>query len=189
MANKEKNMREEKLKTIDLFCGCGGLTAGFAAAGFENLAGYDFWQPAIDNYNANLEDHAYMLDLSDTEAVKKELSQYIGKIDGIIGGPPCQDFSTAGNRKEGDRADLTVKYAEIVMMIEPKFFVMENVPQSIKSKAYNKAMGILEQKYGISRRVIDASRVGVPQARKRLITVGILDGNFDDEIGDRKSVV
>lgn len=174
----------KKLETIDLFCGCGGLTAGFAAAGFKNLAGFDNWQSAIDAYNANNADHAENLDLGDLDACKERLAEYAG-IDGIIGGPPCQDFSSAGKRVEGDRVDLTEKYATIVETLQPKFFVMENVPRADKAAAYARAMDILkEANYGISRRVIDACRVGVPQTRKRLITVGIYDNNFDDKIGD-----
>lgn len=177
-------MGKDTLKTIDLFCGCGGLTAGFLTAGIENIAGFDNWQIAVDNYNANNKDYAEVLDLSDLGASLDRLSQYKGDIDGIIGGPPCQDFSSAGHRREGDRADLTIKYAKIVKNLAPRFFVMENVPRSEKSDAYGKAMDILEAAgYGISRRVIDASRVGVPQTRKRLLTIGWLNANKGDEIG------
>lgn len=175
----------KKLKTIDLFCGCGGLTAGFRAAGINNVAGYDNWQPAINVYNANNSDDAFMLDLSDIDTTIKTLRKHKGKIDGIIGGPPCQDFSSAGKRTEGARADLTNKYADIVIDLLPTFFVMENVPRAEKAEAYKQAIKRLEDAgYGVSKRVVDACRVGVPQTRKRLITVGWLNANHDDEIGD-----
>lgn len=174
----------DKLKTIDLFCGCGGLTAGFTNAGFENLVGFDNWEPAIKVYNLNNPDHAEVLDLSNVNAAMDRFSEYYG-IDGVIGGPPCQDFSSAGKRVEGARADLTEKYAMIVEMLRPKFFVMENVPRTQNAAAYARAMDILKQAhYGISRRVIDASLVGVPQTRKRLITVGIYGNNYDDKVGE-----
>ncbi|MCI8425756.1 MAG: DNA (cytosine-5-)-methyltransferase [Adlercreutzia sp.] len=171
------------VQTIDLFCGCGGLTAGFRAAGFENLAGFDNWQAALDTYNANNPDPGELLDLSNLEDSLSRLAQY-KNIDGIIGGPPCQDFSSAGKRTEGDRADLTEKYALIVKHLRPTFFLMENVPRADRSTAYKNAMGTLRAAgYGISKRVVDASRVGVPQSRKRLITIGWLDKNEHDELG------
>lgn len=177
-------MKNKVLTTIDLFAGCGGLTAGFNAAGINNIAGFDNWQAAVDVYNANNTDHAEVLDLSDVEASLDRLEAFRGRIDGIIGGPPCQDFSSAGKRTEGDRADLTIKYANIVSNIMPTFFVMENVPRAEKAAAYNQALDILSNAgYGISKRTIDACRVGVPQTRKRLITIGWLDSNSNDEIG------
>lgn len=173
-----------ELTTIDLFAGCGGLSAGFNNAGIENIAGYDNWNAAVDVYNANNKDHAEVLDLSDVENTLARLEQYKGNIDGIIGGPPCQDFSLAGKRVEGDRAALTIKYANIIKDMKPTFFVMENVARAEKAEAYKKALDILTAAgYGISKRVIDASRVGVPQSRKRLITIGWLNANKNDEIG------
>ena len=73
------------VQTIDLFCGCGGLTAGFRAAGFENLVGFDNWQAALDTYSANNPDQGEMLDLGDLSASLERLAEYKG-IDGVIGG-------------------------------------------------------------------------------------------------------
>lgn len=180
-AMKEMSVADtDKYKVIDLFCGCGGLSLGFRMAGFDVLHGYDNWQAALDVYNANLPDGADVLDLADFDATIAELGRW-PHIDGIIGGPPCQDFSNAGQRVEGDRANLTRTYASVVSTIRPKFFVMENVPRSVHSNAYEHAMSVLEKAgYGISRYVMNASLVGVPQTRKRLITVGFLDANADD---------
>ena len=182
-SSRARTRKDTAVQTIDLFCGCGELTAGFRAAGFNNLAGFDNWQAALDTYNENNSDLGEALDLSNLDESLKRLSEYKG-IDGIIGGPPCQDFSSAGKRKEGDRADLTEKYAAIVSTIQPTFFLMENVPRADSSQAYGRAMETLEKAgYGISKRVIDASRVGVPQTRKRLITIGWRNANKHDEIG------
>lgn len=171
------------MRTLDLFCGCGGLTAGFRAAGFDNVAGYDNWSAALRIYNNNNPDPGILLDLSDLDYALEQLKEHAG-IDGIIGGPPCQDFSSAGKRQEGARADLTEKYAAIVKALRPRFFVMENVPRANSAAAYNRAIKTLEDiGYGVSRRVIDASRVGVPQTRKRLIAVGFLQSNTDDSFG------
>jgi len=93
---------------------------------------------------------------------------------GIIGGPPCQDFSSAGKRDETlGRADLTLSYANIVVHAKPEWFVMENVERIMKSKILKEAISIFKSAgYGISYDVLDASYCGVPQSRKRFFLVG-----------------
>lgn len=161
---------------IDLFSGCGGMSLGFANAGFEVVAAFDHWKPAIETYRRNFAHPIFEYDLSAYEkdcAVFKEF-----KPEMIIGGPPCQDFSSAGKRDESlGRADLTVSYAEIVATVKPKWFVMENVARAEKSRALEKAKQILKQAgYGLSQKVLDASLCGVPQQRKRLFIIGELNG-------------
>ena len=92
----------------------------------------------------------------------------------IIGGPPCQDFSSAGKRDETlGRADLTVSFANIVSETQPEWFVMENVERIMKSHILKDALQIFKNAgYGISYQVLDASYCGVPQARKRFFLVG-----------------
>jgi DNA (cytosine-5)-methyltransferase 1 len=95
-------------------------------------------------------------------------------VDAIIGGPPCQDFSHAGKRMEGDRADLTSSFCLIVKNIKPKFFVMENVERTLKSRTYQNARKILKSSgYGLTEVVLDASFCGVPQKRKRFFCIGV----------------
>ena len=168
-------------KIVDLFCGCG---CGFQKAGYEVAGAFDNWSAAIETYNCNLEDNAELLDLSNLDEVFDKLDELFKKnqIDGIIGGPPCQDFSTAGKRIEADRANLTEKYAEIISRYKPVFFLMENVPNAQKAKSFRKAIDVLTKAgYGITEQILDASYCGVPQARKRLITVGFLDKNKTGE--------
>ncbi len=178
------------MTAVDLFSGCGGMSLGFKNAGFKLLAAYDNWQPALDVYNRNFDSPAFLRDLSDADVVD-EISAF--QPDVIIGGPPCQDFSQAGKRSEdGGRAVLTVRYGEIIAGCRPKFVVMENVPRVRTSKAMENIRGILKEcGYGLTGRVLDASRCGVPQARKRFFLVGclgaednflgrILDGNLAD---------
>lgn len=82
----------------------------------------------------------------------------------IIGGPPCQDFSSAGEREEGERANLTISYAKIIKSIRPKYFVMENVSRAKSSNAYTEARSIFKSAgYGLTEQILDASRCGVPQ--------------------------
>jgi DNA (cytosine-5)-methyltransferase 1 len=166
-------------KVIDLFSGCGGMSLGFQMAGFDILAGFDNWPCAVDTYKANMGHEAHLLDLSDVEAIKDALAPLFEEErtrPGIIGGPPCQDFSSAGKRTEGDRADLTEKYAAVVSHFQPPFFVMENVARAQHAGAFKRAVHVMEEAgYFVRYLVIDASKVGVPQVRKRLITFGTKD--------------
>lgn len=156
---------------IDLFCGVGGLSLGFERAGIPISAAFDNWQEAITVYNENFKHKAEMLDLSETEEAIRRLSQYAPNL--IIGGPPCQDFSHAGKRKEGERANLTRSFSQIVANLKPEWFVMENVDRAQKSKAFQEAEEIFrENGYGITKIVLDASLCGAPQKRKRFFCIG-----------------
>src|SRR5687767_7266658 len=118
------------MQTVDLFSGCGGLSLGFQKAGFEILAAFDNWQPAIKVYRDNFHHPIFDTDLSKDEATE-QIRNLHPEI--IIGGPPCQDFSSAGKRDETlGRADKTVHFAEIVSECLPEMFVMENVERITK---------------------------------------------------------
>ena len=165
-------------KLIDLFSGCGGMSLGFQNAGFNILGAYDNWQPAIDIYTLNFSNPIHQRDLSD-ESIIEELREQ--KPDIIIGGPPCQDFSIAGGRNfEGKRANLTLSYGRIIDEIRPEWFVMENVYNIEKSPIFEKVLEIFKNAgYGITKRIWDASYMGVPQMRKRYFVIGKL-GEKDD---------
>ena len=162
------------MKFIDLFAGCGGMTLGFQKAGFQGVAAFDNWEPAVQVYRANFSHSIHKLDLSNWQESLVTLNSY--QFDMIIGGPPCQDFSHAGKRNENlGRADLTVSFAQIVAHSKPKWFVMENVDRAVKSQRYREACEILrEAGYSLTQRILDASRCGVPQKRKRLFLTGEL---------------
>lgn len=173
-----KKLKHQDLRVVDLFSGCGGLSKGFENKGFNVVAAFDNWDPAIEVYRKNFKHPIFKKDLSDTKNVE-EIAAF--KPDIIIGGPPCQDFSSAGHRNERlGRADLTKSFAQIISKIMPKYFVMENVPgiqrspifKSIKTKF--KSLG-----YGLTYTVLDASKCGVPQARKRFVLIGELGGEDD----------
>jgi DNA (cytosine-5)-methyltransferase 1 len=173
-------MAATHLRVADLFSGCGGLSIGFDMQGIDTVVAMDHWRHAVDTYNHNaarglVSGESVQHDLSDVESTVGLVRQY-GPVDGIIGGPPCQDFSTAGKKQEGDRASLTAAYAKIVAEVQPKFFVMENVARSLTSNAYKQAVEILEAAgYFVGAAVVDASKVGAPQRRKRAFTVGTKD--------------
>lgn len=163
------------MRIIDFFSGCGGLSLGFQNAGFEVVAGFDNWQPAIDVYEKNFKHPIYKLDLS--EIIDFDVFKNLN-ADMIIGGPPCQDFSSAGKRNEEKRADLTIKFAEIIAEVKPKYFVMENVDRIITTKTLKYSLEIFKKNgYGLSQKTLNASLCGVPQARKRFFLIGILNEN------------
>lgn len=179
------------MKTIDLFCGCGGLSLGFQRAGYEIIGAFDCWEPALNCYNDNFSHKAQYLDLSKKNLALKEIRPLNPEV--IIGGPPCQDFSSAGKREEGDRASLTITYAKIINSIRPKYFVMENVARARTSSAYTKAKEIFKKAgYGLTEQVLDASKCGVPQKRKRFFCIGALsedDGFLNSYLAVNQSVL
>lgn len=163
------------IKVIDLFSGCGGLSLGFQNAGFDIVAAFDNWQSTIDIYSKNFSHPIINLDLSLKNAYE-EIAKY--SCDMIIGGPPCQDFSSAGKRNEdGDKGNLTISFANIIKQIRPNFFLMENVARITKTNKLKKVIDIFKENgYGLSHMIFDASLCGVPQQRKRFIMIGELNG-------------
>ncbi|MGC8453894.1 MAG: DNA cytosine methyltransferase [Cylindrospermopsis raciborskii] len=159
------------MRTVDLFSGCGGLSLGFQNAGFEIVAAFDQWKAAVKVYIDNFHHPIYNTDLG-TQAGLEFVRDIKPQI--IIGGPPCQDFSSAGKRDETlGRANLTISYAKIVVATKPEWFVMENVERIVKSPILKEAILLFKQAgYGISYQVLDASFCGVPQSRKRFFLVG-----------------
>ena len=170
---------QRKLKVVDLFSGAGGMSLGFQAAGFDIVSAFDKWCAAVECYSRNLPGHTvFEQDISDVVAVSSMLRSK--EIDVIIGGPPCQDFSTAGKKVEGERASLTKSFARIVAEVHPPFFVMENVQSAKRSKAFSFARATFKSAgYGLTEIVLDASFCGVPQRRKRFFCIGILNGKDD----------
>lgn len=162
------------MRVVDLFCGCGGLSLGFQKAGFEIVSAFDKWAAALHVYRLNFNHPAEELDLSDVEASATIIESL--SPDMIIGGPPCQDFSSAGKRNEdGGRGDLTIHYARIISRVRPKWFVMENVSRITKTQKLIDAKEIFKEAgYGLTQQVLDASYCGVPQKRKRFFLIGKL---------------
>lgn len=177
------------MRTVDLFAGCGGLSLGFQNAGFDVVAAFEFWDTAVSCYTNNFKHPIYKTDLSQVDAAILQIASFSPDL--IIGGPPCQDFSHAGKRIESDRASLTEAYASIVTKIKPSYFVMENVDRAQKSKAYETARSLFKDSgYGLTEVILDASKCGVPQKRKRFFCIGALgkpDGFMEKIIINRMS--
>ena len=112
------------MRAVDIFSGCGGMSLGFEQAGIDVVAAFDNWKPAVDIYRANFDHPVFEKDLCDEDTVEVIKAM---KPDVIMGGPPCQDYSIAGKRKAGARANLTIRFAEIVCGVKPEWVVFENV--------------------------------------------------------------
>lgn len=166
------------MRLVDLFAGCGGMSLGFQEAGFDIVAAYDNWQPAIDIYRMNFRHPIYKRDLA-VDNIVDELKALRPII--IIGGPPCQDFSIAGKLNlTGKRANLTRTYCRIVTNVRPQWFVMENVYTIERSPIFAEVLEKFKfAGYGITKHVLDASYMGIPQMRKRYFVIGCLGQNDD----------
>ena len=159
------------LCVVDLFCGAGGLSAGLMDSGMNVQAGFDYSDSSLEVYKNNLASHAYNLNLQNEDQVIYEVSKF--EPDLIAGGPPCQDFSSAGKRTEGINANLTEKFGKVVAGCKPNLFLMENVALVRNSQVYKDMQKRLQQVgYQFSEITIDASYYGVPQTRKRFFVIG-----------------
>jgi DNA (cytosine-5)-methyltransferase 1 len=174
------------LNVLDLFCGAGGLSYGFESAGFDILLGIDNDQKALETFELNHKGSKSICgDITEImyeEHIKPLLDGK--KIDVIIGGPPCQGMSLSGPRKFNDpRNELYLSYIRLVNEIQPKAFVIENVPGlvglfggQIKDSIIEK---FTEMGYQIEYKILCSSDYGVPQRRKRVIFVGTKIGKFE----------
>lgn len=155
------------------------MSLGFQKAGFEIVSAFDNWDQAIEVYRANFSHPIFKMNLMDVERAVDSVSAY--NPDMIIGGPPCQDFSSAGKRDEDNgRGDLTVAFAKIVAQVRPQWFVMENVARIVKTRKLEEASRILKMEgYGLTKMVLNASKCGVPQKRMRFFMIGKI-GEDDD---------
>lgn len=165
---------------IELFAGAGGLGTGFINSGFNIISANDIWDAAGKTYIANHPNVKFIVkDIA--KLSKDELLKNTGynekDIDVIIGGPPCQGFSTLGKRFIDDpRNKLFKEYVRIVKEIKPKFFVMENVRGILtmeKGKVLEQIINSFKEiGYKVEFRKLNAAEYGVPQQRERIIFIG-----------------
>ncbi|MCK5123156.1 MAG: DNA cytosine methyltransferase [Candidatus Pacebacteria bacterium] len=172
-------MSHKKLRVIDLFAGCGGLSHGFELAGFDILLGIDNWDLSLETFKKNHKNSKVLLkDLSKTIPLSVTKLTGIKKIDVVIGGPPCQGFSISGKRIIDDPRNRLYKvFVDFVGYFRPKVFLMENVPNLLsmhKGKLKDEIIDDFENLgYNVSTSVLLASNYGVPQNRKRVFFVGV----------------
>lgn len=181
------------MKIIDLFCGIGGLSLGFEQAGFEVVSAIDMWEDAVKTYNHNRDNKvAQTLTVEAfNDTLLPELLKQHSHISGIIGGPPCQGFSTVGRRVVDDpRNKMYLEFYKAVKLANPDFFVIENVKGmlTLNQGAFVKDLlarfgteGIDGEDglgYTISYELLNAADYGVPQNRYRVFYVGIKNKSF-----------
>jgi len=178
---------------ISLFSGCGGSSTGYRLAGFKVLYANEFIPAAREAYKANCAEYTYV-DGRDVRTVTPEdimekIGLGVGELDLLDGSPPCASFSTAGKREKGwgkvkdysDSAqrtdDLFFEYTRILQGLKPKVFVAENVSGLVQGTAKGYFLIILNAMkacgYRVSAQLLNSEWLGVPQARRRIIFVGV----------------
>lgn len=174
-------------RSLDLFSGCGGLSLGLSMANSENgskiktAVAIDNWKIACDTFQENMGIEPICGEIN-SDLIKKVNNEF-GPFDIVVGGPPCQGFSTAGKRAlDDDRNKLVLEFLKAIEICNPKVFVMENVTGFKTFQGghlyeevvnYAKNLG-----YQVRSAIVLASLVGVPQRRKRFLLVGSKVGTF-----------
>ena len=182
-----------KLLAVDLFAGAGGLGVGLEAAGWTVAIAVDNNEVALKTHRANFRGLALNVDMSNPDEVESLIKMVRNiDIDLVAGGPPCQPFSRAGRAKirslvdqgvrdrNDQRKELWRSFVRVVLALRPRTVLMENVPDMAIAddlSVIREIAQMLEQNgYSVDYRLLDASRCGVPQHRKRFILQARRDG-------------
>lgn len=171
-------MKNNNLKFIDLFSGAGGLSCGLELAGHTCLLGVDFDKHAIETFKANhKEAESFCGDLRKLTTPKLKSLLKGQEVDLVVGGPPCQGFSTVGKGNPKDeRNHLFLEFVRIVKVTRPSFVVVENVTGLLAKKNEATLKAILCEftrlGYNLGIRVLSAQEYGVPEHRRRTIIIG-----------------
>ena len=186
----------DRYKVIDLFAGCGGFSVGFEKAGYSIVKAVEFDRNIAASYSHNHKNTVMLAE--DIGLVDNEKFFSKGEGDVIIGGPPCQGFSMAGARIREKNAFINDPrnflfrhYLNVVKLVRPKIFLMENV-KGILSKdngaIFQEIVSVFSNpdnfdgdKYYIHNKVCKAVEYGVPQQRERVVIIGLLNKDFDIE--------
>lgn len=182
---------------IDLFCGAGGLSLGFSKAGFKNVFSVEVNPAFARTYEKNFPDHKLIVD--DVRSIDNDRIDRLignGRVDVIIGGPPCQGFSIAGNIGrtflEDERNGLFREFVRFVAHVRPKVFLMENVAAMathLKGKTIETIVEAFREAgcdeggcgYHVKWQVLNSVHYGVAQERRRIVIIGVrrdLDTEF-----------
>ncbi|WP_080517716.1 DNA cytosine methyltransferase [Cereibacter sphaeroides] len=169
---------------VSLFCGCGGLDLGFEQAGFNTVYAADLRSPAVSSFNHNRapRDVARVSDVRILSAASISKCIPDAKVDGFIGGPPCQSFSRGNRSKKANdpRTDLVSKFFDVALdwhinKCPLKFIVMENVPEIGRyadgSLMQGEVRRLKENGFSVDIMILQASDFGTPQRRKRFFLV------------------
>jgi DNA (cytosine-5)-methyltransferase 1 len=156
---------------VDLFSGCGGMTRGFLDSGeFRSVYAVEADRDAAATYRLNFGEHVVQGMIEDVATFPK--------ADVVIGGPPCQGFSPLNRGAVGfERRGLWREYLRALAKVEPRAFVMENVPELLKSAEYAEFKKRAEKEgFLVDEDILNAADYGVPQRRRRAIVIGVRDG-------------
>ncbi|WP_271407383.1 DNA cytosine methyltransferase [Tenacibaculum soleae] len=176
--NKTENNNNAKLKCIDTFAGCGGLSLGLKNAGFSpvliNEIEPKFLESYYFNHNIHLDNYycGDIKDIANSQVIKNKYKD----IDIIVGGPPCQGFSMANRQRilDDPRNKLYKYYLDLLGNLKPKFFIMENVKGMMKksNEILENFHSILGAEYSIEMILLNAKDFGIPQNRERVFVIG-----------------
>jgi DNA (cytosine-5)-methyltransferase 1 len=167
------------LSVLDLFCGAGGLSQGFHAAGFDVVFALDSDFDSCETYRANHAEtkveHASIIDRT-----PHDWAQLVGPVDVIVGGPSCQGFSTHGRRDPEDKRNrLWQNMHDMVAELAPRAFLMENVPGLVSHRDGHFSGHIISEfanlGYRVEGKILLAADYGIPQLRRRVFLVGMRD--------------
>lgn len=166
------------LKLVDLFCGAGGLSAGFRSAGCSVVGGVDHDPDACATYRQNFPEAEVVCGDLTQQAVREAAQDLACRADVIVGGPPCQAFSQVRNHDrilEDPRNSLYREFVEILKVSRPLAFVMENVPGMAQMRVKEQVAEdlSLDGEYDVLAQRVDACDFGVPQTRERILFIAI----------------
>jgi DNA (cytosine-5)-methyltransferase 1 len=174
-------MVKKKHTVISLFCGCGGSSLGYKLAGFKELLAVDWDRHAETVFQDNFHDVPFwnrnVVELEANEILKRCNIQK-GELDVLDGSPPCQGFSISGKRKVNDSRNMLFEnFVRIIQGLEPKVFLMENVPGMVRGKMKGMFIEIMKSlkalDYEVECRKLNAMHYNVPQSRERLFFIGV----------------
>lgn len=191
MSNSNK-IKDNEIPILSFFTGLGLLDLGFHQAGFQSI-----WHNEIDTHfirgfeygmntygvkgsSSKIQNSLSILDIGPNQILKEAFSKAVKpEIFGVIGGPPCPDFSVGGKNLggEGERGKLSQVYTSRILELKPTFFLFENVPGLLRTSKHRAFLsGLLDQlstDYILDLRILNALDYGVPQDRERLFLVGL----------------
>ncbi len=183
MSGDRKQMGKDtasRLKAIDLFSGCGGLTLGLKKAGFNVIGAIELDKRAVDTYRKNHQEvKVWQQDVLTVEGrdILDALGMKKGELDLLAGCPPCQGFSRIRrrNRKrvsDDPRNDLVLQFGKLIGELSPRAVMLENVPGLEKDQRFSKFLGMLRgHGYKFSWKILNVYDFGVPQRRRRLVAL------------------
>lgn len=175
--NKKPSLDNKRLTVVDLFAGVGGLSYGFTHNdNFKVILANEYEKDIAKAYSLNHPD-VKMLDCDIRDLTEEILNKEITmQVDIVVGGPPCQSYSTLGKRQNDDRAHLFEEYCRILKILKPKMFLFENVTGILSmnnGKLFKEVQECFKDiGYELKYKVLNAADYGVPEIRERVILVG-----------------